>query len=1177
MRIAKLNLIKFGPFENLALDFGAGPGGLHLVYGPNEAGKSSALRALTYLLYGIPGQCSDNFRFPYGQLRIGAVLESGDGERLEIIRRKGNQKTLRGPDDNSVVDDAVLQSLLGQVDEPMFRRQFGIDHAELVQGGRQILADGGDLGESLFAAGSGLANFRKVREMLAEECNRLFTPRGKNPLVNDALSRFKDARKTVKEKTLTTAEWKKIHGDLQAAEKRKNELAERIAQLQVQQGRLQRFRDALPLITKRRLAESQLNELRDVPRLPDDFSERRRDAQSARERAAHALQLSDEAIQKLESELADLPEFKPELLNVADTISELFQQRGAIVKAAKDRGKLAIQLYEKEVAVKSALQDLGREVESPDAGTTQITLMQRRNVQNLGREREGLLKELESSERRLKEVTESLESKRRELDSIEPPHDTTELERAIARTLKAGDLEQNHRELSIEIESARQQAEVDLKQLGGFQGTLEQLEELATPSVETVERFDDRRSKLEQQRKSQAAKIEELQTEVQDIDQRLTATKLGQDVPTEQDLAASRQSRDAAWWSLRQILAPTDGNDRPEPSAEAISAQIREFEGHLESTDSIADRLRREADAVALKAELSATRQKLEKRLEDARQKLSATETEWKAWQSEWRDAWATAGIEPRSPREMRAWLSQRAALTKTAAELRSRTIEMKTVEQRIEELRSELLAQLEAMGQAVGGKPSLGDLLVTAQTLVQSQKKLQSAHRELRREIERLEREHQRTENELKAHREKWEKWTRQWAELMQSIDLEPSSDPEIADGYIDSIQTINGLLREIADQQERISKIDRDAEQFAKRTTAIIDEFGLDLNRDDAADSIARLYQLTQDARRASETKDSLTRRLEEERDRRRHAESELRLLNSTWQSLLQEAGCDADDALPEIERRSALLRDLLKEKGQIDERLAELAGGETIDELIAAASDYDIDQLEADLNRIDNELKELESERSSVLEDIGRLRNELQRMDGSGEAAEAQAEVNFTLSELRERAEDYARFRVAQYLLDRAVERYRDANQDPILTRASETFRRLTLNSFESLSSDFDSKGNAILQGVRPDGQRVPVSGMSEGTCDQLYLALRLAALEDYLDRNKPIPMVVDDILVMFDDDRAAAALKILADLGRRTQVIFFTHHQHLLDVAREQLDDDTYQVHRLADAIPTSAIA
>ena len=124
--------------------------------------------------------------------------------------------------------------------------------------------------------------------------------------------------------------------------------------------------------------------------------------------------------------------------------------------------------------------------------------------------------------------------------------------------------------------------------------------------------------------------------------------------------------------------------------------------------------------------------------------------------------------------------------------------------------------------------------------------------------------------------------------------------------------------------------------------------------------------------------------------------------------------------------------------------------------------------------------------------------------------------------------------------------------------MLSLASNLFADLTLGSFAELRADFDEKGSAVLVGVRNSGQVVGVDGMSEGTRDQLYLALRLALLEVYLTGHEPMPFIVDDLLIMFDDDRAVAALKALARLASKTQVLFFTHHEHLVELARDKLD-------------------
>src|ERR1035441_7763929 len=82
MRPETLDLIAYGPFTQRRLEFSSA---FTIVYGLNEAGKTSALRALADGLYGIPAQTSDAFVHPYGALRIGLVLADGTN-RLEFIQ-----------------------------------------------------------------------------------------------------------------------------------------------------------------------------------------------------------------------------------------------------------------------------------------------------------------------------------------------------------------------------------------------------------------------------------------------------------------------------------------------------------------------------------------------------------------------------------------------------------------------------------------------------------------------------------------------------------------------------------------------------------------------------------------------------------------------------------------------------------------------------------------------------------------------------------------------------------------------------------------------------------------------------------------------------------------------------------------------------------------------------------
>ena len=155
------------------------------------------------------------------------------------------------------------------------------------------------------------------------------------------------------------------------------------------------------------------------------------------------------------------------------------------------------------------------------------------------------------------------------------------------------------------------------------------------------------------------------------------------------------------------------------------------------------------------------------------------------------------------------------------------------------------------------------------------------------------------------------------------------------------------------------------------------------------------------------------------------------------------------------------------------------------------------------------------------------------------------------------MRDIAEQYVRVRSAALLLRWVIDRYRLEKQAPLLRRAGQLFTTLTGGSFKNLRVDLDDQDRPHLIGERRGGAKVRVPGMSTGTADQLYLALRIASVDDYLDRARPLPFIADDLFINFDDERAAAGFRVLGQVAAKTQVLFFTHHQHLVDIASETL--------------------
>jgi uncharacterized protein YhaN len=154
------------------------------------------------------------------------------------------------------------------------------------------------------------------------------------------------------------------------------------------------------------------------------------------------------------------------------------------------------------------------------------------------------------------------------------------------------------------------------------------------------------------------------------------------------------------------------------------------------------------------------------------------------------------------------------------------------------------------------------------------------------------------------------------------------------------------------------------------------------------------------------------------------------------------------------------------------------------------------------------------------------------------------------------MSEAVERYMRTHTVAKLLKWSMEKFRETKQGPMLSKASIIFRTLTLESFSRLLVDSEGQTPRLF-GVRPDGRQVDVKGMSEGSRDQLYLALRLAALEMQIDEGFNMPLIADDLFINFDDARTAAGLKVLGDLSSRMQVVFLTHHDHLVPLAKEVL--------------------
>jgi len=237
------------------------------------------------------------------------------------------------------------------------------------------------------------------------------------------------------------------------------------------------------------------------------------------------------------------------------------------------------------------------------------------------------------------------------------------------------------------------------------------------------------------------------------------------------------------------------------------------------------------------------------------------------------------------------------------------------------------------------------------------------------------------------------------------------------------------------------------------------------------------------------------------------------------------------------------------------EICEQLDEEGDGKALEELEEETRGLDIGQVRGRDGDIDRELEELHGRWKTVFNEVAEHKQNLQHLERNANVAQAAQETAAALAKVQDAAHRYVRLRLAATILRAEIARYRDENQGPILARANQLFPRLTLGTFGALKVDIGDDDMPILRCIRADGQDLGVEGLSEGTKDQLYLALRLASLMRFAEHTAPLPFVLDDCLVHFDDARARAALEVLGEVSASFQILFFTHHARLLELAQE----------------------
>ncbi|WP_353893211.1 AAA family ATPase [Proteinivorax hydrogeniformans] len=227
---------------------------------------------------------------------------------------------------------------------------------------------------------------------------------------------------------------------------------------------------------------------------------------------------------------------------------------------------------------------------------------------------------------------------------------------------------------------------------------------------------------------------------------------------------------------------------------------------------------------------------------------------------------------------------------------------------------------------------------------------------------------------------------------------------------------------------------------------------------------------------------------------------------------------------------------------ERKEIGKELEKIKGTD-IDEKIGK---YKIQKKDAD-NKIDN-----------LLNEYGKLENQLDTLKNSQVLENLQYEKETLNSELTEALSHYYSLSIGKKILENAMEAHKNKRQPGVLDRASRYFKQITSNEYLKVVSDEEKN---TFKAITKEGEKLLPTQLSRGTQEQLFLSIRLALAVEFAQANKPLPLVVDDIMVNFDKERRKQVLKVIKDVSKKIQILFFTCHDYMVDEISYEFGDNS----------------
>ncbi|OHC03041.1 MAG: hypothetical protein A3H23_05935 [Planctomycetes bacterium RIFCSPLOWO2_12_FULL_40_19] len=374
-----------------------------------------------------------------------------------------------------------------------------------------------------------------------------------------------------------------------------------------------------------------------------------------------------------------------------------------------------------------------------------------------------------------------------------------------------------------------------------------------------------------------------------------------------------------------------------------------------------------------------------------------------------------------------------------------------------------------------------------------------------------------------------------------------------------IESVRKARELIRKKKEAEKKLQHVEERSHTYLGRVNDALKLCNLKTTSlDNISQSIHKLDDTLKKQKRFKEKKEHLEERIRELETRKKTIQNIINDLENSIQNLIVEGGAGNAE---EFRKHSTVVQKrerLMERKNTLEIQLARLIGSAPEIEKFKEEVTAETDPMTTDqsIEKLENEITQLEGELSGITQNIGAKKNQISELEKNERLGGLRLEEENLKARLQEAISEWSVNAMCYTLLNKAMTIYEKERQPFVLKHAGRYLDKITEGRYIRVIKK--AEGNKLVVET-PEGLQKSVNALSRGTAEQLYLSMRLAFIKEYANRVGTLPIIVDDILVNFDPQRAKTTIRLLNEISKENQIIMFTCHPNTLDLCKKEIKD------------------